>query len=307
MPKHFVLLACLLAAPAARAASLRAQTMLDTPDVRLSDLFDQAGPQADRVLGAAPAPGDQLVIEAAQLAAIARQFDVDWRPVSGGEHVVLERPGRPLPREDVLAALRAALPASGAGPDCDIDLPAFAPPMIPTHSTPQVDAEQIDYDPASGRFTAVLVISGDRMSSLHVRVAGRALDMVDLPVPTRRLLPGDLIGPGDVRQGRVRSALVRSEVAETADAAIGLQARRALIPGQPIALTDLQRPAVVRRNARVVITLAGPGMAVSAVGQALDSGPVGGRIRVLNPASRAVIEADVTGPDQVSVAVGAGR
>ena len=299
-----VTLALLAAAGPLCAATLRPQTTLAGQDVRLSDLFSDAGPQADRVLGSAPAPGNQLVIEAAQLAAIARQFSVDWRPASGAEHVVLERPGRPLPREDALAALRAALPGIGARTDCDIELPAYAAPMIPTNPHIQVDAEQLDYDPVSGRFTALLVVTADHMAPIHSRVAGRAQDMVELPVPTRRILPGDLLAAADLHVARVRSALVHSEVAQSLADAAGLQARHPLAPGQPIALSDLQRPAAVRRNATVVITLAGPGMALSATGQALDSGPVGGHIRVLNPTSRAVIEADITGPDQVTVAIG---
>ena len=44
---------------------------------------------------------------------------------------MLEWPGRPLRREDALAAVRDALVARGAAPDCDIELPGFNPPVIP--------------------------------------------------------------------------------------------------------------------------------------------------------------------------------
>ena len=97
-----------------QAATLRTHTLLRGPDVLLSDLFNDAGPNADRRLGPAPPAGGSIVVEAAQLGAIARQFGVDWQPASSGDRAVLERPGRTLPRDDVLAAVRSALQAAGA-------------------------------------------------------------------------------------------------------------------------------------------------------------------------------------------------
>ena len=121
-----------LALPATpEAATLHAIGTLGGPVVRLSDLFDDSGPNADRVLGPSPAPGGRVVVEAAQLAAIARQFGVDWRPVSPAERIILERPGRMVPREQVFEAVRQALDAAGAPADCDIELPGLALPLVP--------------------------------------------------------------------------------------------------------------------------------------------------------------------------------
>ena len=60
----------------AEAATLRTATSLAAPVVRLSDLFDDAGTNADRVLGPGPGPGGRIVVESAQLGAIARQAGV---------------------------------------------------------------------------------------------------------------------------------------------------------------------------------------------------------------------------------------
>ena len=86
-------LIALLAAGQAGAATLRPITTLAAPVVRLADLFDGLATDGATVLGPGPAPGGRIVVEAAQLAAIARQFGVAWRPV-GQERAVLERPGR---------------------------------------------------------------------------------------------------------------------------------------------------------------------------------------------------------------------
>ena len=89
-------------------------TTLHGPTVYLRDLFDDAGVGADRVLGPGPEPGGRIVVEAAQLNAIARQFDVEWRSVSRADRAVLEWPGRPMRQEEAVEAVRLAVTA-GAG------------------------------------------------------------------------------------------------------------------------------------------------------------------------------------------------
>jgi len=124
-----------LAATHATAATLKPMATLQRPDVLLSDLFDDAGPLAARVLGPAPAPGGRITVAAPQLAAIARQFGVDWHPSSSTDRAVLERPGRLLAREALLEPLRAALRGAGAPVDFELNLPEFATPMVPQEAT----------------------------------------------------------------------------------------------------------------------------------------------------------------------------
>ena len=300
-----ILLATLVATSPASAATLRAFTSLETRYVRVSDLFDDAGASATRVLGPAPAPGGRIVVETAQLAAIARQFGVDWRPTSTSERIVLERPGRPMPHEQALSAVRAALVAAGASPDCDIDLGGFAPPLIPYTGTKEPVVTQLDYDPASGHFTAVLSITGDNVEPINTRISGRADDVTDAVVTSAHLQAGTVLRAEDLRIARVHRALVHGEIARTIAEAAGQALRRQVVPGQPLPLADLTAPAVVQKGASVLITLESPGITLAAQGQALECGSIGERIRVANTSSHAVVLADVLGPGQVRVAPGA--
>ena len=72
-----LLMAGILVSGSAQAAIFRPITTLTAPVVRLSDLFDELESDGQVVLGPGPAPGGRIVVEAAQLAAIARQI----RPV----------------------------------------------------------------------------------------------------------------------------------------------------------------------------------------------------------------------------------
>ena len=286
----------------AAAATLRPVATLTGPNVFLRDLFDGAGQHADRLLGPGPGPGGRYIVESAQLGAIARQFSVDWRPASSGDRVMVEWPGRPMKREDALDAVRAALIANGAARDCLIEMTGFTPPIVPLHASPQPLVAQLDYNSSTGRFTAILSVTGEGMETITTRIAGQVDETVELPVPTIRLNAGTVLRPEDVHLARVSTTLVRTEVARTLREAVGMQLKRQIQAGQPLPAADLIRPAIVQRDSLVRMQLETRGLSLSGQGVALESGARGERIRIRNNNSRAVLEAEVIGPGEVRVA-----
>jgi len=295
----FKLAILLVCAPlVAHAAILRPATRLAGPMVLLSDLFDDAGAQASRPLGASPAPGDRLVVQAPQLAAIARQFGVDWRPGSAGDRVVLERPGEPLPEQLITGALRAALTAAGV-PDGDLDMPAFATPLVPDGTTAHAIVEQLSV--ASETFTAGIAISEPGMDTLRLRLSGRVVATTDVPVAVRALAANVAIVPDDLLMRRIRASTLPADAARTFGDIVGLAPRRRLPEGAPLSAASLAHPGAVARGDRIAITLSVPGLLLAGGGQALDAGALGDVISVQNPTSRAVIRAVVIGPDAVRV------
>ena len=273
------------------AATLRGGTTLSDSLVRLSDLFD--GVENDRAIGPSPEPGGRIIVESAQLGAIARQFDVDWRPSSTADRIVLERPGHPFPQAQTLAALRVALAVAGVSADADVEMPGYSPILVPVDAKAAAEVGQLDYNATTGQFTAVLSVTAAGMSPGHARLSGRVVDVVELPVATRRLMPGDIIGAADIQIARLHANAVRPDVAQAPAQAIGMAVRHPVGPGAPLLLADLARPQAVQKGATVEMQLRTPGISVSAQGVAMDGGAIGERVRVLNTASRAVVEAEV--------------
>jgi len=304
--KRLILLAVLAAAlaPGALAASLRGMTTLHGPVVILRDLFDDAGPNADRVLGPGPVPGDRIVVEAAQLNAIARQFNVQWRSVSAADRAVLEWPGRPLRLEEAIEAVKAAVTGAGASEDIDIDIPGFAPPMVPVDTEVSVAVSQLDFDHGTGRFTAALTVTGEAMNAITMRISGRVETMAAAVVAVTRLVPETMLRPDDVRAVRMRASRVPDQAVISADQVAGMQLRRPVAAGQPLRLADLMRPPLVQHGSIVQVELRDGGLAVTAQATALDDGAEGERIRVQNVNSRVFAYADVIGPDRVRIVIG---
>ena len=302
--RSVVLLLLWCATTPATAATLRGATILSQPMVRIADLFDDAGTAADKVLGPGPAPGGRIVVEALQLAAIARQFGISWRPSTQNERVVIERAGTFIGRELVMECLRAALTNAGAPADSDIDVPGLVPPLVAPNAVPLATIEQIDLDIAGGRFTATLAVTTDSDPVQRLRLSGTVREMVEAVVTTHRLLAGSIIGPGDLTVRRQRAGSTRIAVVQDPSQAIGLELRHAASPGQTIALADLAVPYTVQKGARVTMELYVPGLSLTGVGQALEPGILGATIRVINPTSRAVVEAEILGADRVRVTPG---
>lgn len=295
-------LTALVAVQPAVAATLKPYTTLSGAVVRLCDLFDGAD---ERPLGPAPAPGGRISVEAAQLGAIARMFHVDWRSSGPGDRAVLERPGRALSREDVLVPLRVLLQAEGAAADSDIDLPLPSTALFPAGSPPGLDFSGTSFDAASGRFTTLLQATGEGMAPVQLRLSGRVQAMVEVPVPRRALMPGEVIGADDLHWTRLRAGVLRGEAVRQPGQAVGQALRHAVAAGQPILVSDLGRPVMVVKGAPLVLQLEAPGLQVTAQGVAVEAGALGERIHVMNPYSRAVLEAEVTAPGHARMVPGA--
>ncbi len=297
-----IVVACLAAAASAHAATLRTLTILAAPVVKLSDLFDDAGARADRVLGPAPPPGERIVVEAAQLAAIARQFGVDWRPASLADRAVLDRPGKMLPRTAITEPLLAALVRVGAPADAELDLPNFDPPLVPAEAAPEITVELVDYEGAGGHFSSVVLVSGQAMEPLRLRLVGQVYEIAHVLVSTHRLAAGSTVQDDDLAEASVRAETLRGDVARAPAQAVGHMVRHTILQGQPLPLAELQRPFAVVKGARVAMELHLPGLTVVAQGTALEAGALGERIQVVNPVSGLAVEGEITAPDHVTVA-----
>ncbi len=298
-----LLSAAVLAMPiSCPAAMLRPFSQITASAVHLADLFDDLGATPDRALGAAPPPGARIVVNSPQLAAIARDFNVDWRPASGSEQAVIERRGEALSSAAINAALRRSLADAGAPADADIAAPDRQPVMVPAGFVVSPDVSELSYDAQSGHFTALVSVSVPDMASIQLRISGQVVPMTEVAVATRRLLPGALIGVGDVQMARVRLAALHGAGAFSPDDAVGLSVKHSLAMGQPVSAADLTRPSLVMRGATVRMTLDSGGIALSAQGIAAEAGARGDRIRVENPVSHMMVEGEVTGIDAVRVA-----
>lgn len=291
----------------ARPITLRGQVTVSEPLVRLGDLFHGAGDKAAVPVAYAPQPGSRAVFDARWLYRVARAHGLDWRPASIRERVVVERDSQVVGAEQIRERILTALDERGADTgDAEVDLDnRMLRLYLPLGASPELAVEDLAYDAGRGRFAAVLAVAGEGGGGQRVRVTGRVRRMAEVPVPARRIRPGEVISAGDLSWKRLASNRLQRDVVTSAEQLIGLTPRRGLREGVPVRASDVQRPRMIAKGELVTVTLSTANMTLTARGVALQDGSKGEAIRVSNLHSRQVIEAVVTGPGRVGV-LGAG-
>lgn len=296
-------LAIAVCGTSADAATLRAHVVVNAAQVRLGDLFDGLEVTADTVLFRAPAPGKKIVLKSKWLVQVARYYKVDWRPNGQRARSVVERGSNPVDAPIIGAALAEAMRRQfGAKDRFEVNLDD---PMLrihlPAHMPAMATVRSLQFDRRTRRFSAAVSVPDDRQGARRIRVTGRMHRIVDVPVLTRRVRPGELIRRTDLTHVALRADRVDRNVVLNAEDILGKSPRRILRPERPVRRLDIREPMLVKRGRLVTMIYRSANMTITAKGKARGSGAKGDSVRVRNVTSGKTVEAEVVGLNQVSV------
>lgn len=172
-------------------------------------------------------------------------------------------------------------------------VPALAGPNA------ELAVSEVDFDPRSRRFTAMVASGGEKM-----QVAGRFVVVQRVPVLRQRAAAGDEIRAGDVQWIEMETARMSGDIIDSAGDVVGMAAKRDLMAGQPIRGRDLTRPVMVAKGAMVTMVFRSQFMSLTATGRAIEGGGRGDVIPVMNLQSKKTVYATITGPNQAMVGAG---
>ncbi|WP_247894569.1 flagellar basal body P-ring formation chaperone FlgA [Azospirillum sp. B510] len=188
--------------------------------------------------------------------------------------------------EELLASLGPAVP-----PDAQVALTLGRPFDGP------VDAvRDVSLDPRTGLFQARILSNGH-----SVDLSGRAEVEVTMPVPVRRIRPGEVIEAADLTTIRLPLERAGAGFITSAEALVGQSPRRQISAGRMVQVGSVGAPIVVQRNRPVTLVYEDGALMLAARGRALQEGGVGDTVRVMNIASSTIVTGTVTGAETVSV------
>lgn len=269
--------------------------------IRLGDLFTNAGSNAEAAVAYAPELGKQAIFDARWLYRVANAYKLQWRPLGNMVRATVERDSIIIPKDDIKAEVLFALAEQGVEGDMDIDFQTrFQQIYLPAGSDPSVKVESIDYQPRTGRFSAI-VNAGSSAGSERMRLNGRVFRTVDVPVLAGRVLRGDVITKRDIAWIRMNADRVQRDAIMDAEDLIGKAPTRGIRAGTPVRSNDVRHPVLVKKNSLVTIIHRVPNMMLTAQGKSLDDGADGDVIRIRNERSNQVIEGEVVGSGRVAV------
>jgi flagellar basal body P-ring formation protein FlgA len=285
--------------------ALKASATVTSDIVTIGDLVENAGPVADVPIFRAPDLGTTGAVATDRIIDAIRPHQLIGIDTHGLAEVVVTRASRAISPRDISARIAQALAGQyGFGNarnilvNFDGDVRTL---QVEPNATGELQVLALSYDPRTTRFD----VTFDMPESIELhrqpaRYSGTAIETIDAVAVDRPVERGEVIKASDLTV--VRRPKAEASVALTdPHAAVGLAARHALRPNQPLAAADLMKPEIVARNDTVTIVYQVPGVTLTLRGQAKDAGALGDTISVVNVESKRVVQAVVSGPDRVAI------
>ena len=229
--------ACAFTAPAALASPaeqvvLRQSVTVEDKVILLGDLFTGAGENAKVAVAYAPAPGTRAIFDSQWLYRVAHAYGLAWRPMSLQDQVTVQRASTAIGRDEIESRILEALAADGVSPTAQVELSNHMFRIYVAEGiNTRIGVEDMVFDPRTRRFNTVIVAAVEGSGVQRFRVAGQVFEVTEVPVVTRRILPGDIIKDGDIETLSVRADhLPRNAIVEI-DQLIGKSPKRTPAPG----------------------------------------------------------------------------
>lgn len=259
--------------------------------------------KAQRVLGAAPKPGEDLVLNARTLMRVAIALDLPWRPASATDQITIHRQATLINANMIEDAVRQSLKENGVNGDFTVSFFNTPNPemILPGDKTAAVEISSIDYDPKYGRFSVSLAAPSNRNPLKTLNLAGKVEKLIPVPVLKHTASSGTVINSHDIEWIDMKDSDLQNDFVVDEQALLGMTPRRMIVAGDPIRDRDLEKPQLVGRGDMITITFNDGTMALTAKGKALQDGSKGDAIRVINLASNRTIDAFVTDENVVTV------
>ena len=280
--------------------ALRPVVTVTAATLRVGDLFTGAGVHAGEVVGMAPAPGTTTVLDSSWLSAAAQAHGLSWSPPDESVSTQVTRAAATIDQAEIAHQLARRLAPSDDKAQVVLDGAVHL--FVPVGGSGEIGIENIDLDAANGRFDADLRAPAGDLTVATVHVSGRLKDMLQVPVLSRPMMPGDVVGAQDITWISVDVSQLPPGQVMDASELIGHTPRHPLRAGVALRPVDLEVPLLVHRNDAVMIVLEAPGMSLTAEGRALDNGGKGELIRVVNIQSNRMIDATVLDMGEVGIA-----
>ncbi|MFQ5348279.1 MAG: flagellar basal body P-ring formation chaperone FlgA, partial [Rhodothalassiaceae bacterium] len=243
-----------IAAPVQGAAVLRTHVEVRDAVIRLGDLVTGAGAAADRIIAAAPPPGESMTLSGHDILSRAREAGLGIE-TGGIGFVKVARVGRAISEETLRARIAAALAEHGATPPLRLRITNHSGPLyVAVDADPAaIRFDSVDYDRRSGRFSVTLALPADGGLARREVLSGVAEAERKVPVLARALGPGDVITARDIDWLQIPVRRINRTMISDETQLLGREPVRPLRPGVPLRLSEVRAPLLIHKGAIVTM------------------------------------------------------
>lgn len=285
----------------ALAASLRSEAIISGDYIKLGDIFSGVK-NAEYILGPAPAPGKDMVLNARTLYKIAAALDVEWSPSSSAEQIVLKRHATVIPETEIQSAIEDKIRESGSADKFTVSfINAPGSIILPAESQTTLDVTAFNFDPQKNTFHAVVVAPSAEKPLKRLNLSGRIEPLIAVPVLKNTLKNGDLIGALDIDYIDIAESHIANGAVLDEKNIVNMTPRRLVQAGKPIISNELEPPKMVERGDLVTLIFANGPITLTVKGKSLQAGSLGDTIRVSNVESNKNLQGTVTAHREVTI------
>lgn len=286
----------------ASALGLKENSMITDNTIKLGDIFYGLQRDEDRVLGIAPRPGEDMVLNAKTLLRIALALDIPWRPANATDQVILRRAATIIEREAIEDNLMQSLIDQGIYGDFNVNIPSqYSQITLPADQPAEMEVVDMTVDNSNKSFKAVVAAPSAANPIQRFEISGTIQPMVSVPVVKENIQTGRIINASDIEFVQIKESDFTSDTIADAQSLIGMTSRRLILAGHPVKESETIAPKIIARGDVVTLNLQQGVLSLSIQAKALENGAKGDLIRVVNTTSNQTLQAEVTGEKEVRI------
>jgi len=287
----------------ALAATLKPVAILTDDVLTVGDLFD--GVEAEKagyVLGPAPQPGKDMVLDARSLMRVAIALDLAWRPDSSASTITVRRDATLINMDAIKAGVTDAMQSKGLEDSFELTFSVANPTLALPPGLPETfDVTALEIDRTRDTFTASVAAPSADDPQTTMNLSGSIRYLVAVPVIRSTLKNGDIISERDIDSIEIYAKDLQPDMILDTETLVGMTPRRVMAPGKPVRSIDIITPELVSRGDNVTLVFDSAPLFLTAKGKALQNGGKGDMVRVVNVASNRTIEGTVMSDGTVVV------
>lgn len=284
------------------AMGLKSSAVLSGDVITLGDVFYDLPRDADKVLGPAPRPGSEMVLNARDLTRVALAMNLPWRPANAMENISLRRAATMIEGKTVVSVIKQAIVDKGFPGKFDLDLTSGSADIIlPESQKASFDITDLSFDLEKGTFKAAIAAPTSANPLIQQEISGSIERIVSVPVLLESLSFGAIIGKRDIETIDVPAKQLGAKVVINPQDLLGMTPRRTVVAGTPLNTDDLAAPQIVQRGKSVTMSYRAGTLLLTAQGKALENGAKGDIVRITNISTNRTLEGIVVAENEVEI------
>jgi flagellar basal body P-ring formation protein FlgA len=207
--------------------------------------------------------------------------------------------------EDAEEAVAKTLAAKGYGTSVGASINGRkTTPLYSSNKPVSVEIRGLRADTNGKSWSASMLILSDDVVISAMPLAGRYMEMVEIPTLKRAVRNGDVIAQEDITLKQYPADRMNGDTITDIAGLIGKSPVRSISAGRAVRTQEIAMPTVIKKNAIVQMRYKNGTMEISTTGQVLNDGATGDVVMVKNTTSNKTVRAVVADEHTVDVMPG---